>query len=294
MALLNVDIDLLRTLVTVGETNNFTLAGKRLFRTQSAISLQIKRLEEIAGEQLVTRGKQIELTSAGEVVRSYASEILNLNDKLIEQLGSRTETKLLRIGTPDDYAQLFLPAIIKEFTRVNTNVEFQIVSDLSINLSQMVEEGELDLAFVTQTEGLHGLEISSEPLTWVARPGFDIVDDQPIKLAVFPAGCEVRRLGTQALDRAGLRWDVACSSKQFMPLRAVIAAGDAIGILPSRAVPRDLLRVGSEYGLPDLPSANLLVKIASQANPAVQQLGATILRSFSQNLPFDKSIPAMH
>ena len=279
MGLVNVDIDLLRTLIMVSDIGNFTKAGERLLRTQSAISLQIKRLEEFIGERLVDRENNMQLTAAGEMVRSYAIDILNLNDQLVSALETVSNNRIVKIGTPDDYAQLFIPSIIREYSKTNGNIEFQVISDLSVNLAQMVQDGEIDLALITRTGDMKGINLTTEPLSWVAKYGYE-PDNGPIPLALFPEGCEIRRLAISSLNKAGLKWSIICSSKQFSPISAMISTGNAIGVLPTRAVPRDLIRIGNEFGLPHLPNADLLLKLAPQADLITQNIGKSIVHGF--------------
>jgi DNA-binding transcriptional LysR family regulator len=276
MELINVDVDLLRALMVVAETKNFTTAAERLFRTQSAISLQIRKLEEMAGQPLLDRGKQIRLTTAGETVFSYAVRILKLNDELVRDVMPVADSVSIRIGTPDDYAQLVLPNIIRDFARANRHIEFQIVSDLSIKLSKMIDANELDIVFITKRGDISGLEHFMEPLTWVGAHGSQAALRDPLSLALSPAGCQIREVALQALGGCGRRWKVSYSSNQFGTMRAAIAAGEAISVLPSRAVPRDLVRIGSEFGLPDLPSVELVIKVGPQANPTVLRLAASM------------------
>ena len=276
MELINVDVDLLRALKVVAETKNFTTAAERLFRTQSAISLQIRKLEEIAGQPLLDRGKQIRLTSAGETVFSYAVRILKLNDELVRDVLPAADSISIRIGTPGDYAQLVLPNIIRDFARANRHIEFQIVSDLSIKLSKMIDANELDIVFITKRGDISGLEHFIEPLTWVGAHGSQTALRDPLSLALSPAGCQIREVALHSLGACGRRWKVSYSSNQFSTMRAAIAAGEAISVLPSRAVPRDLVRIGSEFGLPDLPSVELVIKVGPQASPTVMRLAASM------------------
>jgi DNA-binding transcriptional LysR family regulator len=276
MQLVNVDVDLLRALSVVAETKNFTTAAERLFRTQSAISLQIKKLEVIAGQPLLDRGKHVRLTTAGETVLSYAARILKLNDELVRDVIPAADSDSIRIGTPDDYAQLILPGIIRDFARANRHIEFQIVSDLSIKLSKMIDANELDIVFVTKRDSISGLEHFLEPVTWVGGHGSQAALQDPVSLALAPAGCQIREIALQALGASGRRWKVAYSSNQFGSIRAAIAAGEAISVLPNRAVPRDLVRIGSEFGLPDLPNVELVIKVGTQASPTVMRLAASM------------------
>ena len=117
VGLVNIDINLLQTLIIVSDTGSFTKAGERLLRSQTAISLQVKRLEEFVRERLVHRDNEMKLTTAGEMVRSYAFDIVKLNDQLVSTLETVANNRVVKIGTPDDYAQLFLPSVILEYSK---------------------------------------------------------------------------------------------------------------------------------------------------------------------------------
>lgn len=280
MPLVNVDVDLLRTLVVISDTGSFTRAGERLLRTQSAISLQVKRLEQMVGQNLVERGKELRLTPAGEMVRAYAVQILSLNDALVQKVTEAEDPVSVRIGTPDDYAQLFLPNIIREFSRLNSQVEFQIVSDLSPRLAELVDAGDLDLAFITRSADIEAIDIVREPLAWIGDATGLAAREEPIPLALFPKGCRVRDIAVESLEAAGRPWRVAYSSNQFATLRSAIVAGEAIGVLPVRAVPSDIRMLGVEDGLPALAEAEIVVKIGAQAPSVAHRLAATIADAF--------------
>ncbi len=290
MGLVNVDVDLLRTLLVVSEVRNFTAAGERLMRSQSAISLQVKRLEEIVGQQLFERGKgkEITLTRSGEVIRSYAVEILKLNDALVREVRTGQEVRVLRIGTPDDYAQLILPKVLAEFSRENCNTELQIVTDLSPKLSDMVEAGDLDLVFVTRNTEIDGINLLNEKLSWVAAPQAEVVREDPLPLALFPEGCGVRDIAIRALEQAGRRWRIAYCSNQFSPLKTAITEHRAVGVLPSRAVPGDLMRVGEEYGLPELKNSELVMKMNEQAPESTVRLATRLVHAFQATAPIGR------
>ncbi|MCA1298742.1 LysR substrate-binding domain-containing protein [Stappia indica] len=282
MGLINVDVDLLRTLVVVSEMKNFTAAGEKLHRTQSAISLQIKRLEGIVGETIFDRGsgKEIRLTKYGEMIKSYANEILRLNDALIQEIQTSSAVTALRIGMPDDYAQLLLPRVINEFSKRNEMTEMQIVTDLSTTLSKMIDQGDLDIAFVTRHEGIDGMKLLDERLSWVTVPDSRVALDTPLPLALFPEGCGVRRNAIEALNAIGKRWHIAYCSNNFSSLKTAILERQAIGVLPDRAVPQDLIRIGPEYGLPNLHSSELLVKVNQQASASIVRLATFLSHAF--------------
>lgn len=293
MSLVNVDVDLLRTLVVVADLKNFTAAGAALYRTQSAVSLQIKRLETLVGEKIFDRGsgKEIRLTKTGEIIRVYALEILKLNDALVQEIQSGTQAATLRIGMPDDYAEVLLSKVIKELALRNEVIEMQIVTELSTRLGSMIDGGQLDLAFMTRHEGVTGFKLLDEDLSWVSAVDASVVDETPLPLALFPEGCGVRRNALAALDAAGKRWHIAYCSSNFSSLKAAILEQQAVGVLPARAIPCGLVKVGKDRGLPELESSELVARVNPQASPVVIRLASHVLRAFEVDLAPERLRP---
>lgn len=286
MALVNVDVDLLRTLLVVAEVRSFTAAGEALCRTQSAISLQIKRLEQVVGEKILDRGsgKSIELTKTGEIVQAYAQQILKLNDALVAEVKTSSAVRKLRIGLPDDYAELLLPKIICEMSKQNEMIEMQIISDLSTRLGDLVDNQQLDVAFMTRDEGVTGFGLLNEKLSWVSAKDARVVNETPLPLALFPEGCGVRRNALAALDAVGRRWRIAYCSPSFSTLRTAILEKQAIGVLPARAIPMSMIELGPDEGLPELKSSELLVRVAPQASAELIRITSQLLRAFEVDL----------
>jgi len=233
-----------------------------LLRTQSAISLQMKRLEETLGQKVLERGsgQGMALTAYGRLVHQYAREILELNDAMIREITHHKEPKILRLGVPDDYAELILPDIVARLSRMEDHLEIQIVADLSTTLDAMVDQGELDMAIMTQDKDLDGLGLCEERLTWVGRDRGVIRRNDPLNLALFPDGCGVRSNALRALKRSKLKWHIGFCSKSFSILKATMLTQGAIGVLPRRAVPRDLVALGIDDGLPALDDSRLIMR----------------------------------
>ncbi len=282
MNLVNIDIDLLRTLVDIAETRNFTTTGDNLLRTQSAISLQIKRLEEVVGQHLLSRGrgKEIRLTPAGELVRGYAQRILRLNDEMLVNLNEGENSSVIRMGMPDDYANLILPEVIRHFSRLNHSIEFELISDSSMRLSKMVDQKMLDVAFMTRSTDVTGFSIGKEEIAWVAAHDIDLENFNTIPLAVFPSGCSVRESAIKALERAGKPWRIFISSNQFEPLRAAILSGRAIGVLPRRARCIGMRHVDKDLHLPEVVPVELVVKVSEEVPDFVNQLAGCLADIF--------------
>ena len=186
MALLNVDIDLLRTFLTVLDTQSFTRTAERLLRTQPAISQQIKKLEDTVGAPLITRDRNaITPTTTGLVVKSYAEGIIGLNDKMLADLLDAAPA-VLRIGLPDDYAAIYLPEILRIAALRLPETEISCHADISRNLGKRVANGDLDLAILT-----------ADPETPIDDSGVTIVgDDVPDG---DPAVAEFSPTGTDGL-----------------------------------------------------------------------------------------------
>src|SRR5215468_3573351 len=168
--LVNVNTDLLRTFVTVVDVRNFTRAGEMLFRTQSTISLQVKRLETIAQADLLRRdNRTVEPTAAGKIVYDYARKILTLHDEMQIIVGKRQRAKeVIRIGIPDNYAHTLLAGVLQTFHELSRKVEIAVTSDISPVLSEMVRDGELDLAVVTSDDKSDSSpHLRDEKLQWV-------------------------------------------------------------------------------------------------------------------------------
>jgi DNA-binding transcriptional LysR family regulator len=281
MSLINIDIDLLRTLIVVVERQSFTAAGEQLFRSQSAISLQMKRLEETLGKKVLDRGsgQGMALTSYGRLVYQYAREILELNDAMVREIAHQKEPKILRLGVPDDYAELILPGIVERLSRMEGHLEIQIIADLSTTLDVMIDNGELDMAIMTQDKGLDGLGLCEERLTWVGRDREVIRHGDPLNLALFPDGCGVRSNALKALRKSSFKWHIGFSSKSFSILKATMLAQGAIGVLPTRAVPPDLVPLGREEGLPALDDSRLIMRFNHGSSYDLHPLFSKIARN---------------
>jgi DNA-binding transcriptional LysR family regulator len=185
---------------------------------------------------------------------------LELNDAMMREINGHTEPKVLRLGVPDDYGELIIPKVVDHLSKVEDHVEIQIVTDLSTTLDEMVGKGELDMAIMTQDKELEGLNLCDESLTWVARDRDVVKRGNLLNLALFPDGCGVRRNALSALKKSNLEWRIGYCSKSFSILKATILAQGAIGVLPRRAVPADLLALGPDDGLPNLDDSRLIVR----------------------------------
>jgi DNA-binding transcriptional LysR family regulator len=210
---------LLRTLVAVSETGSFTRAAEQVHRTQSAVSMQIKRLEEAVGKPLLERDrKQTRLTREGEALVEYARRILNLHDEAVAAVSEPEVTGLVKIGTPDDYAAGFLPQVLSDFAETNPNVEVEMRCEVSAKISRAFQKGEVDVALLTAGPWLKdGEVIRREPIVWATSVRHMVHERDPLPLAVFEPGCLFRESALAAFDKAKRDYRIAYSSALSRP-----------------------------------------------------------------------------
>lgn len=287
--LINVNIDLLRTFVTVVDVRNFTRAAEILFRTQSTISLQIKRLETIAQVELLLRdGRTVELTPPGVVVYEYARKILTLHDEMRVIIAKNDYVKeVIRIGMPDDYAQTLLVGVLQSFNGLSRKVEVAVTSDVSQVLRALVQDGTLDLAVVTSDDANDGsgLRLRDEKLKWVCGPDSAIARRDPLPLALFKEGCIFRKRALNALEVRQRRWEIAHSSNSYNAVRAALQSGSAISVLAESSIGSDLVILDHDPNLPDLGSVTINILFSKMRSAVGDLLAQTVQSVLSSALP---------
>ncbi len=265
----NLDLDLLRSFVAVAETGSFTRAAGRLGLVQSAVSMQVKRLEETAGQRLFDRSKRrVALSPDGEVLLGYARRMLALNLAALSDLGQATIEGGLRLGTADTAAH-FLPKILARFARSYPRVQLEVHCDRSWHLLDALDAGEIDLALVTQQGARGGGRIlRREPLVWATARGQIVPETEPLPLAVFAPGCAYRAAAMEALDAAGRAWRMAYSSTSLTGVQAAVLTGLAVGLLPQSTLLKGMIVLGEAEGLPPLPDYGITLHAAPGIPPA--------------------------
>lgn len=216
MALRNLDIDLLRCFTTIAETGSFTRAGERLGRTQSGISLQLKRLEAQVGHDLFNRSpRSLAITPEGARLIGPARQILRLHDAAVAELTEPDIAGTIRVGVPEDFATVHLPAVLAAFAQAHPLVELEVTCDLTLNLLKRFHAGDFDLVLVKRQPAADqqaGVRVWREPLVWVARDSQSVADLPRIPLVVSPQPCVYRQRAVEALDAVGRPWRVAYTS----------------------------------------------------------------------------------
>lgn len=251
----NLPMDLLRTFVAIEDLGGFTQAGTVLGRSQPAISLQMKRLEEMVEVQLLIRAGNKKLTEEGQIFYKYARQILELNDIAISRLKAPSVSGTVRLGLPNDFEVSFLPMTLSKFSRAYPDVTLDVQTDLSVNLRQDFKKGCYDLVMLMDEYLGHSFkenDFIAEPLAWISGSGFILKPNQPLPLVLYPKGCIYRQHITAALNKANIPWRVLYSTSSLLGIHAAIEAGLGISALAINTAPSTLTNNGAHQRLPEL------------------------------------------
>ncbi len=269
--------DLLRSFAAVAEAGNVTQAAREIGRTQSAVSLQIQRLEGLLKVRLFERiPRGVRLTEEGRrllpAARRALVELERVGSLFLDPLEGR-----IRVGIPDDYNEVFFQKALALFSARHRGVEIFVRSGCTAAFPEALRRGELDLAIYSAAPLEGERPFFVEPTYWVAGPSFQPAADQPLPLAVYDRDCPWRDAATAALDRSGLAWRPAYLSANYTSVKAAIASGLAVGYLARSAIEPDFRILGEAEGFPPLPDSLLyLLKGAKAEPPAVREMEAAI------------------
>lgn len=287
----NIPMDLLRTFAAVADVGSITRAASQLGRSQPAISLQMKRLEEIVAAPLCRwDGRRMLLTDRGETLLGYAAQILRLNDEAIGTLTRPALAGHVRVGTPNDFAITFLPRILGRFVDRHPGVTLDVSCDLSVNLLKQFAgpESAYDLVLAMHGDRPPGRSVRlwPEQLVWVAAPGHSVWSRRPLPLVVYPEGCVYRRRLTRALDDAGIPWRIVYCSPSLAGLQAAIISGLGVTVLARSTVPEGLQMLESDQILPALAPVSIgLHRRRNRLPPAADRLIGFIAESLDDRQP---------
>lgn len=270
--------DLLRTFLSVAENENVTRAGEALGRTQSAVSVQIRRLEDALCVTLFERqARGMVLTSEGQKLLPAAHRVITE----LQEIGTLFETRLsgrIRVGLPDDYSDTVLEHTLVEFAKSHSGVEIITQSGCSSGFPELVRRNELDVAVWSGPDPTTGDIVSSEGNSWVLSKTLDLDSDAPVPLAVLDRNCWWSDLPQGALSRVCRKWKVVYSSPSFASLKTAVAAGLAVSVLPTSAVTPSMRQLTKKDGFPRLPDSKRSIIIAEQAPEDLALAMAAALR----------------
>ncbi|WP_027897475.1 LysR family transcriptional regulator [Zestomonas thermotolerans] len=255
----SIDSELLRTFVAIADYGGFTRAADALNRTQSAVSMQMKRLEEdVLQRPLFERdGRQVRLTAEGQVLLGYARRILKLHGEVLNTLRQPHMVGSVRIGTPDDYVMRFLPGVLSRFAQSFPLIQVEVHCEPS---SQLLQRHDLDLTIVTREPGKEiGQLLRQEHIVWAEAQGFSPHEQEPLPLAMFNTECFCRDWACNALDAMERDYRIAYTSPSLSAIMAVVSAGLAVTAQLQSLIPPDMRIIGQAEGLPPMPMASIVL-----------------------------------
>lgn len=288
--MLNLDTDILRSFVAVADAGGFTAAGERVARSQSAISIQIRKLEERLGKRLFDRTpRSLALTPEGEALLGYARRLLALNDEAVAVIGRPPVTGTLRLGVTEYFVPRHLPGILARFAAIHPGIGLTVETGISGNLRRRLDEGALDLAVLRQGpadppgETLLCETLLHEPLLWVAGEGYRPDPKVPVPLVALGPPCGMRSLALGLLERAGRRVVPVFTSGSLLGLLAAVEAGLGVAVLGYESLRPGLRVLGRREGLPDLGHSTIaLVTRRAAGGPAAAAMGEALRDALKQ------------
>jgi DNA-binding transcriptional LysR family regulator len=295
-ALPGLDIDLLRSFALIAEEKSFTRAAERVGRTQSAVSLQVKRLEEIIGHRLFVRGKggAVQLTPQGRNLLERSSELLALNDKIVSSLRAQPSHTEVRVGFPEDHSGLNVSEMMAHFHQASPNVSVETIEAPDCALVPLLKAGELDLMLChsgVEPRGWPSVELWRGRLHWITSERHTPFLLDPLPLSLSPINCPWRPpwleecvwrgAALQALDRVGRRYRIVSTSANITGLHNIVLAGLAVMVAPLARLPAGLRPCDPSDGLPELPETSvLLLKAREPRQPVTDLLATHIISTF--------------
>ncbi|WP_170478690.1 LysR family transcriptional regulator [Ruegeria arenilitoris] len=275
----NLDITTLRSFIAVADHGGVTRAAGFLHLTQSAVSMQLKRLEELLGLELLDRsGRTIALTASGEQLLAYARRIVALNDEVISKLTDQAFEGEVVLGVPHDIVYPAIPRVLQRFNADFPRVRVQLVSSYSMQLKEMYRRGECDLILTTEASGADGAETIAElPLRWIGAPGGSAWRKRPIPLALGRR-CLFRPQVIAALDAAGIPWELSVETENDRTIEATVSADLAVHAMLDGTEAAHLEQIESGGALPELPAHRINLYGADKGRDAVVDALASLVR----------------
>ncbi|MCA0425653.1 MAG: LysR family transcriptional regulator [Proteobacteria bacterium] len=282
------DIDQLRSLIAIADTGSFTRAAEVVFKTQSAVSMQMKRLEEQVGRPIFAKeGRGARLTEDGERLLEYARRIVRLSGECIASFSDAALSGRVRLGVPDDYADRYLPEILIRFTRSHPKVEVNVVCEPTPMLMERIHGGDIDLAIISVPLGNPRVEaevVRHERLLWVSSAQHNVHELRPVPLAVGRTTCGWRLAATGQLEATNIPYRVLYASWNSTALGAAILSGLAVGVLPESAIRSGMRVLGPSDGFAPLPVVKIALLRSRSADSNITDALATQITQSLDNL----------
>lgn len=278
----DLQLDWLRCFVAVVDAGSLSAAAPLIHRSQSAVSMQLRKLEDAVGAPVLLRGpRQMALTDVGAELLGHARRMLALHAETLAALHGPQLSGRVRLGVPDDYAARYLTPVLRQFAGQHTGVEIELECEQSTALIPKVQQGEIDLALVSRDKPQRGILLFDEPLVWVGAAAFEVWRRDPLPIAVYEASSLARRAALTALAGMRRRYRVVYHSSSLAGQLAAVESGLAVAVLTRCSAPEHLLVLGARHGLPVLGSMQVtaLRSKASRGSVAVDALQELMVRT---------------
>lgn len=263
---LSIDSDLLQTFVAIAKCGNLTVAAGQIGRTQSAISVQLRKLESGLDVLLFLRtAKGMTLTPAGETLLPRAEAIL-ADMKETANLFLQPLTGSIRIGIPDDFDERVLEQILTKFSRAHPNVQVMVISGCTTSFAKAIDNGQLDVAVCSGPDNHRGKLLNIEETVWATKKGTKPNLENTVPLAILNRSCWWSNLPINALDAAEIRYEIAFRSSSFSSLQSALRAGFAVGLLPKSSVTPDFEVLTRKHGFPELPDSRRTILVSENTS----------------------------
>jgi len=268
------DLDTLRTLVLANDLGGYGQAGARLGRTPSAVSLQMKRLQDQAGAPLFRKaGRGVSLTEAGEIVLRYARRMLAMNDELLDTVRGAALTDVVRLGCSQDFVDQLLPRVLARFASLYPLVMLEVRVDGNGAMADALEAGELDVVLaIGQAERPLATRVGEVALDWIASADFRPRGDQPLPLVLLGPKCAFRKSALTALEHINRPWRLAALSPSLAGLWASAQGGLGVTARVAANLPAGLVHGPTLLGLPELGPLPVTLLMRQEARTAAKRL----------------------
>jgi DNA-binding transcriptional LysR family regulator len=273
------DLDVLEMVVAVAETGSFVRGAESVHRSASAVSMQIKTLEDALGKALFVRNtRNVEITAEGKVLLDYGRQMLAMREEAWASVVRPEMKGRVTIGVPDDYASSLLPPVLGKFAAAHPRVEIRVIGLPSSELVPLLKDNSIDLACMTKTRGVTGEFIRFEPAVWAGSANRKVWKERPLSLAVFGAASAVRALAINALQRENIKYRMSYESPSLMGVLSMVEAGLAVAPLAKCSIPAHLVQLSQNEGLPPLGELEVtLARSSRSARPLCDFLAEQIL-----------------
>jgi len=279
------ELDLLKTLVAISETGNFSAASEVVFRTPSAVSMQVKRIEDLLGHQIFMRSaRSVTPTEDGEILIAHARRVLALNRDIVAKFIMPEISGVVRVGALDYAVEQFLPVVLRRFAETHPGITVDVVVENSEPLVKKMKQNQLDIAIITcdaNESASTDVEILYlEKMAWAGLKGGVAAEQNPLPVSVWEEGCVWRTAGLSSLEKQGRDYRITFKSAYVSGMKAAILADLVVAPLPVSICEGPIIAIGSEYGLPDMSDCALGMLICKDAPPPVEAVADHLRATF--------------